>query len=144
MATTESEQLTPAITYVEHTADWAMQVRARDLAELFSQAALGLAQLLTDELESLPRTVTREIELTSVDVESLLVAWLGELAFWAETEGLVFPTIDIRAIHAEELRAVVTGGPADELLNHIKAVTYHDLEIVPVPGGLETTVVFDV
>jgi SHS2 domain-containing protein len=42
------------------------------------------------------------------------------------------------------LSAVVWGGKAAELQKHIKAVTYHDLEIVETDGGLMTTIVFDV
>ncbi len=88
--------------------------------------------------------MTREVTLEAANAESLLVAWLGELAYWAEVEGLVFPDINVRRAGGDSLRAVVGGGPAASLHNHIKAVTYHDLAIQTVPGGVEATIVFDV
>ncbi len=140
----EAGTLLPDITFVDHTADWAMRVRATDLPALFAAAAVGLARLLVEEPAAVPRTMTREVTLEAADAESLLVAWLGELAYWAEVEGLVFPDINVRRAGGDSLRAVVGGGPAASLHNHIKAVTYHDLAIQTVPGGVEATIVFDV
>ncbi len=121
-----------------------MRVRAADLPGLFAAAAVGLAGLLVEEPAAVPRTMTRELTLEAPDAESLLVAWLGELAYWAEAEGLVFPEIAVQTVTSHTMRAVVGGGPAAALQNHIKAVTYHDLSIQPVPGGVEATIVFDV
>jgi SHS2 domain-containing protein len=39
---------------------------------------------------------------------------------------------------------VVRGGHVPDLQKHIKAVTYHNLEIVETDQGVEATVVFDV
>lgn len=134
----------PDVTFIDHTADWAMRVRAADLPGLFEAAAAGLASLLVEEPANVPREMRRELTLEAADAESLLVAWLGELAYWAETERLVFPKTTVVALEDTQLRAVVEGGPAAALHNHIKAVTYHDLAIRPTPGGLEATIVFDV
>ncbi|HEX6384454.1 MAG TPA: archease, partial [Anaerolineae bacterium] len=40
--------------------------------------------------------------------------------------------------------ATARGGRAPELQKHIKAVTYHNLQIIQTEAGLEATVVFDV
>lgn len=140
----EAGILLPDINFVDHTADWAMRVRAADRPALFEAAATGLARLLVEDPAAVPRQTRREISLEAADAESLLVAWLGELAYWAETERLVFPETTVLALEDTQLRAVVDGGPAAALHNHIKAVTYHDLAIRSVPGGLEATIVFDV
>jgi SHS2 domain-containing protein len=42
------------------------------------------------------------------------------------------------------LEATVWGGPTSSQWKHIKAVTFHDLEIVKTEDGYEVTVVFDV
>jgi SHS2 domain-containing protein len=42
------------------------------------------------------------------------------------------------------LDAEMTCGTATSIARFIKAVTYHDLAIVPVGGGLQTAIVFDV
>lgn len=129
---------------VEHTADWALRVRGRDLAELLVNAARGMCSLLVEDPAALPSQVEEQLEIQAVDSESLLVNWLNELAYWAEMERVVFKSFSLKEVTSTSLRAVVRGGPAPDLKKHIKAVTYHGLEIVESRNGLEATIVFDV
>ena len=129
---------------VEHTADWALRVRGRDLRELLVNAARGMGHLLVSDPETVSTDVERRLELDAFDAESLLVEWLSELAYWAEAESLVFSEFDLRRVTSHHLEAVVRGGRASSLQKHIKAVTYHNLEILEREDGLEATVVFDV
>ena len=69
------------ILIVEHTADWALRLRGRDLNELFTRAAEGMAYLLAGDISAIPLTETRELALEAYDAEELLVVWLGELAY---------------------------------------------------------------
>lgn len=133
-----------AIRIVEHTADWALRLRGRDLNELFSNAAQGMAYLLAGDLAEVPLDIMREVELEAYDAEELLVLWLGELAYWAERDSLVFPAADLVEVTPLKLAGTVRGGRVAELQKHIKAVTYHNLAIRQYEGGLEVTVVFDV
>lgn len=129
---------------VEHTADWALRVRGAGLAELLVNAARGLASLIAAEPDRVPLDEERRLELAAYDAESLLVAWLGELAYWAEAESLVFTRFHLEQVSPTALTAVVRGGRVSPLQKHIKAVTYHNLEIIDTGAGLEATVVFDV
>ena len=129
---------------VEHTADWALRVRGANLSQLFAQAAVGLCSLLVEESETIPGDETRILDIEAYDAESLLVEWLNELAFLAEMEMLVFPGIHIQEISSTQLSAEVSGGRVSRLNGHIKAVTFHNLEILEREGGLEVTIVFDV
>jgi len=129
---------------IEHTADIAIRVWGRDLAELFANAAYGLASQLAD-LTGIERTVERSIELEAYDLETLLVTWLGELLYLNERDALVFTEFEVRELAPTRLRAVVRGGGvAAKQRGHIKAVTFNDLEIVRTAEGYETTIVFDV
>jgi SHS2 domain-containing protein len=134
----------PDFEEIEHTADWALRVRGADLRELLSHAARGMSSLLVPDLAVLPIDVVRQVELDALDAESLLVEWLGELAYWAESELLVFREYDLAEVSPTHLRARLRGGRVPGLQKHIKAVTYHNLKIVATEGGLETTIVFDV
>jgi SHS2 domain-containing protein len=129
---------------IEHTADWALRVRGHDLPELLVNAARGMSRLLVPDLTLISTDVERRFELDAFDAESLLVEWLSELAYWAEAEMLVFREFDLRQVTPSHLEAVVRGGRAPNLQKQIKAVTYHNLEIITRDNGLETTVVFDV
>jgi SHS2 domain-containing protein len=131
------------IQVVEHTADWALQIRGRDLAELLHHAAQGLAGLLTGDLP-VGTDEERTVRIDAYDTEGLLVGWLSELVYWAERDGLVFRDIDIREMTPTALAAIVRGSRVENLQKHIKAVTYHDLAIRSAGEGLEVTIVFDV
>jgi SHS2 domain-containing protein len=128
---------------VEHTADIAIRVRGRDLAELFANAAYGMASQLGDP-DAVKPTVEQLVELEAYDEETLLVSWLGELLYLGEREGCVFTDFDVLELAPTRLRAVARGGSVQRYDRHIKAVTFSDLEILRTGDGYETTIVFDV
>jgi SHS2 domain-containing protein len=103
-----------------------------------------MSALMAPELDSLPRDVERSLEFDAPDAETLLVDWLGELAYLAESEGVVFASYELSDVAPTHMRATIRGGRPAELQKHIKAVTYHGLEIKPDPHGLTATIVFDV
>ena len=84
------------------------------------------------------------VALEAMDTESLLVDWLSELAYWAEIEMLVFHEFRLESVSPTHLKARICGTQVTQLEKHIKAVTYHNLEIVQTEKGLTATVVFDV
>lgn len=127
---------------IEHTADWALQVWAPDLETLFIQAAKGMYELAGTVLSPTGR-ISREVKLTAVDAESMLVAFLSELVFVAENEGIGFDKFDV-SITGESLRAEMEGSEILSRKKEIKAVTFHNLEVAEVAGGYEVTIVFDV
>jgi len=129
---------------IEHTADWALRIRGHDLSHLLLNAARGMSSLLISDLTGIPLTHQEQIELAAYDAESLLVNWLSELAYWAEAESIVFAQFDMQHVTPTTLQSVAHGGHVPDLKKHIKAVTYHNLEIIETADGLEATVVFDV
>ena len=128
---------------IEHTADIAIRIRGRDLAELFANAAYGMACQLADP-GTVVQTNEQRIELDGYDVETLLVSWLEELLYLGERDECVFTAFDVDQVTPTHLWATVRGGPVEEHGAHIKAVTFNELEIVHTGTGYETTVVFDV
>ncbi len=134
----------PPFEVIDHTADWALKVRGQDMAELLANAALGMATLLVDDVNDVPQTEIRRLELSAFDAETLLVDWLTELAYWAEESQLVFHKFSFSEASNTHLKVTACGGVASELQKHIKAVTYHELEIIQMDQGLSATVVFDV
>lgn len=127
---------------IEHTADWALRVWAPDYAELFLQAAVGMNTLSEIELSQDPR-VQEYIELTAIDIESLLVSFLSELVFFGEQDHLGFDQFEI-SVSNLTLSAVLSGAPISSLKKEIKAVTYHNLNVVSTERGYEVIIVFDV
>ena len=128
---------------VEHTADWAIRVCGATLPELFVNAALGMYSLVTDP-SSVTLTIECAIEVKGVDAEALLVNWLNELIYHTEMDGEAFGEFRIESFEPTHLRATVRAGRELELKKQIKAVTFHNLQIVPTSSGYEVTIVFDV
>jgi SHS2 domain-containing protein len=136
---------------VEHTADRALRIYGSNMQELLFNAARAMNSLLVTDPEILSTREERFVSLKAADAESLLVDWLSELAFWAETETIVFHNFDIHVASTTEVKAILYGSRVSQMEKHIKAVTYHNLEIVKhnleivkTDKGLTATIVFDV
>ena len=127
---------------IEHTADWELKVWANDISTLFEQAALGMYSLAGSRLKLKPR-ISRTIELQNIDKESLLVDFLSELLYFTEVEEIGFDTFELQ-FDENTLIATLYGAPVDTISKDIKAVTYHNLEILEEADGLEVSIVFDV
>ncbi len=127
---------------VEHTADRALRVWGRELPDLFAGAARGMVRLMAD-LDGLVATRWREIRLEALDRETLLVAWLNELLFITESEGLLLVEFRCKSVTETTLVAWVGGTPARATMAPVKAATFHDLELVQDGAGWSTLVTFD-
>ena len=129
---------------IEHTADRALRICGSDLQELLINAAAGMNSLLARDYSEFALTEIKLVELDTIDSESLLVEWLSELAYWAETESIIFRKFDFHRVSPTHVQATIHGNHVARLDTHIKAVTYHNLKIVQTDMGLTATVVFDV
>src|SRR2546426_7946043 len=67
----------PPFEIIEHPADVGFLAYGVTLEELFANAALAMMSLAC-ELEAVRQTLSRAIEVTAADWESLLFAWLAE------------------------------------------------------------------
>jgi SHS2 domain-containing protein len=135
---------------IPHTADWSIRVWADDLAGLLVESARGMnwlsgAELVLSGAEGLadgPR-IKKTFEAEEPDGESMLVALLSELVYYAEQEHLGFDDFVIE-IKNDTLKVEMEGAPLKSLSKAIKAVTWHKLEIRESARGLEVEIVFDV
>ena len=127
---------------IQHTADWSLRIWATDLPELFAESARGMNALSGTRLSPAPK-ISRTIELDAPDSESLLVSFLSELVYFGEQEKLAFDEFTIR-LAKNRLTAKIAGGSILSIDKAIKAVTYHNLQILETPNGFEVEIVFDV
>jgi len=127
---------------ISHTADWSIRVWADDLAGLLVESARGMNWLAVAELPHPPR-VKQSFEAEGPDGESMLVAFLSELVYYAEQQNLGFDDFDIQ-LNDGRLKADMGGAPLKSLSKAIKAVTWHNLKIKETERGLEVEIVFDV
>jgi len=138
---------------ISHTADWSVRVWAEDLPSLFAESARAMNSLAGVETVSSPR-VKRTFKIESMDVESLLVAFLSELVYYQEQENLAFNQFDLQIEEpaptgtavpkGQKLKVEMEGAEITSVDKAIKAVTYHNLKVEQTEYGLEVMIVFDV
>ncbi len=131
---------------VNHTADVGIIAYGADISETFANAARALFSLIT-ELDDVEEVLYRDIELTAVDEESLLVEWLNELIYLFDAEYILFKRFDIIELNNTRLKARSYGEKVDssrhKLKTGVKAATYHMLK-VDRGNGCKVQVLFDI
>lgn len=126
---------------VSHGADAALEMWAPDLPGLFHQAAKGMYALM-GAMPARVNSSSRTFCLSAQDDESLLVAFLSQLLFILEQEGLMF--ISIKLDHKPgDLKANLEVVPYVSIQREIKAVTFNDLAIRREGQGYRVMIVFD-
>jgi SHS2 domain-containing protein len=150
----------PAVTFLDHTADVGIAVRAATLDQLFGAAAGGMLMLLRGEDDEddggAPGPVWdagagrgRDTEVAELDVAgdgraAVLAGWLRELLFLHETRHLDLVGVRFSRLDPDGLSARVALEPARPAVREIKGVTLHGLQVEETPDGWRARVIFDV
>ena len=128
--------------FIDHTADVGIRVSAATLEGVFETAGLAFAELVTST-DSLEYRVERQFNLQEDDIETLLVSWLQELLYLLDTEGYVFGRFQVK-LQNSSLAPVDHLAIGLEMRSEIKAVTYHQLEVIQSDEGWQAQVIFDI
>ena len=130
------------------TADKGILARGRDLPELFLNAARGLVAMMVEDPAAIRPAERRAMELTAGSPEGLLVAWLSELLYLYEVEEFLAAAGTVTRLTETELSAEVWGEAFDparhRAAGHVKAITYHGLEITRDGPGWRAPIIVDV
>ena len=135
----------PPFEFINHTADYAMRAWGPDFRALVENAARGLIRLLAD-VDGLQLSEHTELQVEGDSREAVLVHALKELLLLEEDGRL---PVSVEVLSADAVCAHLRVGlvdldsAADRLESAVKAVTYHDLEIIEDAAGLSVEVVLD-
>ena len=127
--------------WVEHTGELELAIEAETESGIFEQGFEAMSELLATETSGVSET--RAITLAGSDRAVLLADWLAELAYLAESEGLVPERLASLELGPAVLDAAVQGSRGDSP-HLVKAATYHRLAFEPAGSGWRATVVLDV
>ncbi len=112
---------------VPHTADISFVVISNNLNNLFRDATLALLSNIKFNIKENLLSSKKIIELSSIDLESLLVDWLNEVIFLLENGNLI---INIEPkINNLSLKVKINYIQIDDITFEIKSCTYHNLKI---------------
>ena len=129
--------------WVEHTAEMELRIEEKTEAAVFESATKAIGELLGASEHARTGAQARLSE-TAKDRPALLAAWIEELVYLAEVDGLVpLRAGDIEASeHAVDAEVDFARGNPPHL---VKAVTYHRLTFRRHPDGTwRATVILDV
>lgn len=137
--------------YLEHTADIKFLAYGGTLEEVFENAALAMFNVIIDTGKVSGET-SREVFLTSHDLEFLLVDWLSELLYLFEVDEIIFWKFRVEEIREEEgeysIKALAFGEKyypeSHPFETEIKAVTYNQLELEKIAECWKAQVVVDI
>jgi len=135
---------TPRHSWLDHTAEVQLEVAADSCGELAAEAGRALGLFLLRGAPAEPSGPARTLEVTSADREALLVDWLNEILFVAETELWVPLEFEILEVSPNRLRVAARGVPVPEAPSAVKAATHHGLRVEEREDGLHAEVIFDV
>ncbi|NLD57618.1 MAG: archease [Methanomicrobiales archaeon] len=130
---------------LSHTADVKIQVRAPTLSLLFSDAFCALMQTAfgTDRRAEM----SREIQVTATDTETLLLDFLSEVLFICEVDGLVFARANIQT-DGKSLTAVLEGEAFDRSRHaggtEVKGISWSGLSLARSDNEYVLEILFDV
>lgn len=131
---------------IDHTGDLAIVVRAKTPELLFEEAARAMFELMADLSDAKP-SEEEEIGLVGDGLDSLLRDWLAELLYKFSAESRIYADFSV-SLEPGRLRARARGERYDAarhpLRTELKAVTYHQLQVVQENDGWKAQVIFDV
>ena len=138
---------TLSYTPFDHTADLGIIVTGTDLEDLFRKAAESIIEIMFRK-NSVKGTEFLKISLDGEDLADLMVRWLGEILYLFEADQKIVSDISILKVSRTHLEAALTVAVFQPdhhvILNEIKAVTYHQIEVTQKPEGWIARVIFDV
>ncbi len=130
--------------FLSHTSEVILKVEAGSKEDLFREALRGEMFFLKDGILDFKPTVERKIHISSLNLEILLVDFLNEALYMANTYKEVYPDMDIIKLSDGSIEAKLKGVEVDSFDRDIKAVTFHNLDIIYKDGKYICEIVFDV
>jgi SHS2 domain-containing protein len=131
----------------DHTADLGVEVEASNIEQLFERTAYAMFWLIAD-VDDVESDISIPIEIDAEDIDALMVAWLSELNYRHQVDGLVFSRFQVAQISDSSLLGTAIGEGISRgrprVFGEIKAVTYHDLQVGCDGDRCRARVIFDI
>ena len=135
----------PAHRFIEHTSEVILEVRADRWPALLEEAARGLGELARRGAAPAAAPLDeRSVTVEAADEAALLVDWLNELIFLAESERWLVEDALVEEADEHTMRALVRGAAVERSPALVKAATLHGLTIQRTHDGVEAAVTLDV
>ena len=126
-----------------HTADIRLRAYGKDKQGLFQNALLGMITILRP-LEVSVRLRVRKIEIKAIDENALLVDFLNEALYFAQTQNEAYESSSFKKLTKTYLAASLRGRKVNGFEKEVKGISYQGVEIKQKKGRWEATIILDV
>jgi len=139
--------------YLENIAmaDIAFEASGRTLDELLESCALAITNTMVKDLKKIENIQKKEIKVEAENPEFLLHKFLEEIVFLKDAEKLLFGKFNVRTEKkGKKMIATIQAWgeklnmKKHELLDDIKAVTWHDFKVQKTGKEWKALVILDV
>jgi SHS2 domain-containing protein len=128
-----------------HTADVRLRVVGSSPAELFTVALEGMAAIIAHDQCHPPFDVAWEVSVASLDTTALLVDFLSAVLTQTQVTKTIFCRATFAVLTPTNVTARLEGRRALRFDEDIKAVTYHEANVIRgADGNWLTVLVFDI
>lgn len=137
--------------FLEHTADVYVVVYGKTLEEAFENAAYAIFEVMT-EAEKIEPKVEESVEVEGYDEQALLYNWLETFLVEFDSTGKLYSRFNISKIQqvkeGYKLKAKIWGETYNPEKHPqkvgVKAVTYHQMEIIKKPEQVTLRFILDI
>jgi SHS2 domain-containing protein len=137
--------------FLEHTADLYIAAYGSSLEEAFENAAYGMFEGMTDLAKVQPKQEDI-IQVEGYDEQALLYNWLEALLVKFDVTGNLYSRFTVeekqKTSQGFKLKARIWGEPFDQEKHlskvGVKAVTYHQMEIIKKPSLVTVKFILDI
>lgn len=137
--------------FLEHKADAYIEAFGKTLKETFENCALATFEVMTDT-QNVEARKKEKIEVEGFDEKALLYNWLEALLVRFELKQILYKDFVIQNIKKDpsglRMMATIAGEKFDPKKHSqkvgVKAVTYHQMEIIKDPGKVTVRFILDI
>jgi SHS2 domain-containing protein len=136
---------------LEHPADIGIEAKGKTLKDAVEAASIGLSFIMVNT-ENIDCNENKQIELEAIDEEALIIKWLNEILFYFDSESFICKKVSIFDLKKIGDIFKITGSLSGErfssgkheIKRHVKAVTYHQFELIESGSGVALRIFFDI
>ena len=133
---------------LSHTADIRIRATGDTLEELFSALLEGICEIADSNYKNYLNknfNIHKEIHVESFDSTTHAIDFLSEVLSMMNIEKAIFTRVEFNEISTNSSYSIIHGWKTDGFQKDIKAITYHDAELINLPDGkLSITVLLDI
>ena len=130
--------------WIDHTSEVTLRAYAAAMPDLIVEVTRAFLELVPEAIRDPQRDAVHELEVRASDPAAMLVDWINELVFLAESECWLPAAPEVEVEEGSWLRVRCREVPLSSPFVLVKAATLHNVRVQETRGGIEAEVTLDI